>query len=263
MTQLRSGLDRDLFNAMETSRRNHAQCATARFLTMLAEPSVLPHFSNTTFGQYGVLPLMLHCMFVWTVCGRTCVYLGRGNIVRTCPTWLRHLAAVNECHKTWDVENSPHQVDLTSTLARSSTGGILFGETLRPVQRQRRPCLLCSGDEEFSNDLRSGRSSSSLLCRMWCWEPSLAPTEPCSSETVPSSAPRSFLQRLRPGPVHATQSQRSPLAGLRAQVGYFSQRCRLRLLRLRQGHEHHGLLSRIHLPFFLQGIHHGGPEGWT
>ena len=44
--------------------------------------------------------------------------------------------------------------------------------------------------------------------------------------------------------------QRSPLAGLPGQVGYFSQRGRLRLLRHRQGHEHHGLLSRQHLSFF-------------
>ena len=71
-------------------------------------------------------------------------------------TWLCHRGAVNECHKAWDVENSPHQVDLTSTLARSSTGGIFFRETLRPVQSQRRPCLLCSGTRSSATDLPLG-----------------------------------------------------------------------------------------------------------
>ena len=84
--------------------------------------------------QRELLPLISICMFVWTVCGRTCAYLGRDNIVRTCPTQLYYRAAVYECYKTWNVENSPHQVDLTSIFARSSKGGI------RPAQRQRRPC---------------------------------------------------------------------------------------------------------------------------
>ena len=41
---------------------------------------------------------------------------------------------------------------------------------------------------------------------------------PCSSETVPSSAHRAFLRRLRPRVTYPTQSQPSPLAGPPAQT---------------------------------------------